>query len=339
MACTSVSIHRKNSRDWLELPSELAASILVRLGAIHMLLTARKVCKSWRRICSEPFMWRVVNLSNADDIVFNVERVTRKAVDLSCGQLIEFNIDCFASDELLLYIADRSCQLRRLHLSSCHEITSEGFKEMVKKVPLLEELHIYDTPICKSAIEIVGHCCPQLKSFTLSTSIFTRPVWCDMYAIAIAENMPQVRHLQLSGNRITDFGLQAILENCPHVESLNIWLNVACLDHNLMRRLSHQIKNLRLSYISAKDNISEYEIYDWNSYNDDDCSGGNDISSRNHYKYGDYSGGRDINSFDYYDYGDCSGGCDIDSYNYCDYGDYSGGSDIDSPRSSYMDSD
>lgn len=111
--------------------------------------------------------------------------------------------------------------------------------------------------------------------------------------------MLELRHLQLSGNRITEDGLLFILENCPHLESLDVWLNVACVEHDLMRRLSHKIKNLRLLYLSTKDIISECETYVWDFHNDDDFSYDNDISSFNHYKSDDYSGGKDINSFDH----------------------------------------
>lgn len=109
MACTSIPAlpSTENSVDWLELPRELTASILVRLGAPYILLSARKVCKSWRQICSEPFMWQVVDMRNACDIYLKFEEAVRLAVDLSAGQLKEFSIDYFATDDLLLYIADR----------------------------------------------------------------------------------------------------------------------------------------------------------------------------------------------------------------------------------------
>lgn len=93
------------SRNWLELPPQLTESILVRLGPVYM-LTARKVCKSWRSICSDPRMWRVLDMRNSCNVDFDVYMV-RKAVDLSSGQLIEFSIDNFADNDMLLYIANR----------------------------------------------------------------------------------------------------------------------------------------------------------------------------------------------------------------------------------------
>ncbi|XP_074348293.1 putative F-box protein At4g05475 [Apium graveolens] len=94
---------------------------------------------------------------------------------------------------------------------------------MVKKLPLLEELHLYCVDISKEAIEVAGRCCPQLKSFTLNNHDYECPhIGCDEDALAIAKFMPGLRHLQLLGNNITNDGLRVILENYPHLELLDI---------------------------------------------------------------------------------------------------------------------
>ncbi|KAK1391438.1 F-box domain-containing protein [Heracleum sosnowskyi] len=97
----------ERSRNWPELPEELTALILVRLGTVDM-ISARKVCKTWHRICSDPAMWRVVALAPCGYAYhINLTSVARKAVDLSCGQLIDISISNFGSDYLLQYISDR----------------------------------------------------------------------------------------------------------------------------------------------------------------------------------------------------------------------------------------
>ena len=95
------------------------------------------------------------------------------------------------------------------------------------------------------------------RTFKLSKSIndyCRKPIRCDVGALAITENMPELRHLQLSGHRITEVGLQGILDNCPHLEYLKIWLYVANLEPDLVNRLSQQIKDLRLSYLNTEKN-------------------------------------------------------------------------------------
>lgn len=97
--------------------------------------------------------------------------------------------------------------------------------------------------IYKQVIEVAGQCCPQLKSFKLINS---RRGYPD--ALAIAENMPGLHHLQLLGRKTTNHGLFAILENCPHLESLDIRLNVSDIKPDLVLRLCQQIKDVTVTY-------------------------------------------------------------------------------------------
>ncbi|KAK1391436.1 hypothetical protein POM88_010492 [Heracleum sosnowskyi] len=124
-----------------------------------------------------------------------------------------------------------SSQLRRLCLSSCNDITSKGLSEMLKELPMLEELHLEHMHVSKQAIEVAGRCYPRLKSFKLNYDGY-RHLYAglgDQNALPIAENLRGLHHLQLIGNNITIDGLLAIIETCPHLESLDIWncFNVA----------------------------------------------------------------------------------------------------------------
>lgn len=97
-------------RNWLELPPEITASIISRLGAIEILTTAEKVCKAWRAICKDPLMWRTIDMRNDGDLhdmTYDLEKMCCHAVDRSCGKLVEITIEFFGSDELLKYITDR----------------------------------------------------------------------------------------------------------------------------------------------------------------------------------------------------------------------------------------
>lgn len=97
-------------RNWLELPPDLTANILHRLGAIEILESAQKVCTTWRKICKDPAMWRVIDMRNLGDLhamPYCLEKMCRHAVDRSEGQLIDINIEYFGTDELLDYIVER----------------------------------------------------------------------------------------------------------------------------------------------------------------------------------------------------------------------------------------
>lgn len=71
----------------------------------------------------------------------------------------------------------------------------------------------------------------------------------DKQAIAIAETMPKLRHLQIFGDGLTDRGLQAILNGCPDLESLDLrqCFNLT-LAGNLRQKCAERIKILHLPH-------------------------------------------------------------------------------------------
>lgn len=105
---------------------------------------------------------------------------------------------------LLFFIFCRSSQLRRLRLEDCyviryiyesvqhdHNISHKGLIQMLRNLPLLEELQLPYTEIFEKGIEIAGRYCPQLKTFTLNqiTYGYPRDSECDKQALAIAKSM------------------------------------------------------------------------------------------------------------------------------------------------------
>ena len=136
---------------------------------------------------------------------------------------------------------------------------------------LLEELSIALCSLSKEYLEAVGRCCSLLKSFKWNQQWFATfglcQTECDEEAVAIAKNMPELRHLQLIGNQLTNDGLQAILDGCPQLESLDLrkCFNVT-LSGNLGRRCAERIKNLR----HPNDSTDDYGfVADDGSFDDD----------------------------------------------------------------------
>ncbi|EFH40230.1 hypothetical protein ARALYDRAFT_917899 [Arabidopsis lyrata subsp. lyrata] len=96
--------HGGYRRNWVDLPSELTSSILLRLNIHDILNNAQKVCKLWRRVCQDPSMWTKIETrmsKNFDVWKYDLEAMCRHAVDLSRGGLLEINIEDFGSDSLL----------------------------------------------------------------------------------------------------------------------------------------------------------------------------------------------------------------------------------------------
>ncbi|KAE7996122.1 hypothetical protein FH972_000870 [Carpinus fangiana] len=195
--------------DWLELPRDVTASILVRLGAIHILKSAQTVCSSWHNLCKEPPTWHTIDMRNSgwQETFPKLQKMCQDAVDRSCGLLVDINVEYFGTNELLMHIADTSPKLKRLWVVHCCGISDEGLSQAAAKLPLLEELSISYYPLTKKALKAVGRCCPRLKSLKFNTQTQKRYEEYDEEALAIVENMSELRHLQLVGNRLTNDGL------------------------------------------------------------------------------------------------------------------------------------
>nr|GEV38092.1 hypothetical protein [Tanacetum cinerariifolium] len=202
MASTSTEPPSLSLPNWLELPPELTSSILQRLPAVEILNNTQKVCLNWRQICKDPAMWKIITITKPDDAWdadYDLVNLTKQAVHRSRGELVDINLDSFCTNELLLHISHCSSKLQTLSLRNCYSITSSGLSLAVKNLPQLENLNLYYISVPVEDIEIIGSSCPNLRSFKLNKEFRRRHIECDGDAIAIANTMPELRHLQLFG--------------------------------------------------------------------------------------------------------------------------------------------
>ncbi|XP_008225583.1 PREDICTED: putative F-box/LRR-repeat protein 23 [Prunus mume] len=171
-------------RNWLDLPWDVTVSILSRLRAVEILESAQKVCMPWRNICKDPLMWLTIDMGMGND-----------------GD----------------YVEDICGGIKRLRLVSCDLIFDKGLSEVASKLTLLEELEISLCHLSDTSIKVVGRSCPLLKSFKLNgrwskyKGVDCLPYEHDEEALARAGTMSGLHHLQLFGNRLTNYGFRKIL--------------------------------------------------------------------------------------------------------------------------------
>ncbi|KAJ0615587.1 putative F-box domain, leucine-rich repeat domain superfamily, F-box-like domain superfamily [Helianthus annuus] len=211
----------QTTRNLLELPSDLTMNILQRIGVVDILENAQKVCTAWREICKDPAMWRVVYMvCFSGQSRTTCQEMCKHVVDRSQGQLVDLTIVNFCNDELLQYVAERSSQFRRLEIVYYF---GQTLSEALKKLSLLEELILVKIKMSQKDIEAVGCNCPLLKTLVLNEKAFdVSDGEADVVAVAIGKNLPNLTHIELIGNIITNVGLQAILDGCCHLESLDL---------------------------------------------------------------------------------------------------------------------
>ncbi|KAI3958505.1 hypothetical protein MKW92_031451 [Papaver armeniacum] len=272
--------HQEEVRNWVALPQDVLSLIFLKLGVIDILLGAQFVCSVWRKASKEPLLFRSIDARNwwglLDDDMYDMQKIVREAVDRSCGQLVDFSMARFGSNELLAYIADKSGSLRCLRLVFCYRIRCDALINMAKKAVLLEELDICYCTFSGDKLDMfktVGKACPQLKSFRLNYRGYMGPDReCDDEALAIAGNMPQLHHLHLFGNKLTNVGLKAILDGCLHLESLDLR---QCFNVNLEGDLLKSCGDRLIKVKLPRDSTDDYEFddtfddgYDYLSYTD-----------------------------------------------------------------------
>ncbi|KAH6793147.1 hypothetical protein C2S52_003624 [Perilla frutescens var. hirtella] len=259
---SSSSAEVQVSPPWTQLPSDLTANILQRLGSVEILKSARKVCATWWKVCQDPAMWRVIKIISAEDNQWECTTMCRCAVDRSQGQLIDLTIAYFGDGELLQYIVDRSSRLRRLTVACCYNISGTALTDSVKKLAELEELRLFIPSILAADIETIGISCPKLKSFTfnqcqlehlLSEFEPVGTISSNEDALAIAKSMPNLCCLRLCANKLDNEGLLAILDGCPHLKSLDLRQCFGVdIGGPLANRCWEQIKDLRVPSVSMQ---------------------------------------------------------------------------------------
>ncbi|CAL5090444.1 unnamed protein product [Urochloa decumbens] len=228
-------------RDWAGLPPELISCILHKLDHVQIMLGADKVCRSWRRAArDEPELWRRIDMRGYGDLshrdLADLNQMAMDAVLRSKGQCEAFWGDRAGdSSDFLSFLADQVPLLRSLILISCDELSYGGLWVAIERFTQLEELELSECEYVshEGVFEVVSKACPRLKHFRYSHKprYYESCFWCDhrdnnsesegREAIAIA-TMLELRSLQLVYSRITNEVLMAILDNCSHMESLNI---------------------------------------------------------------------------------------------------------------------
>ncbi|XP_047321196.1 F-box protein SKIP19-like [Impatiens glandulifera] len=171
-----------------KLPIDVSVAILQKVGTIDILLNVQLVCVLWRKICLDPIIWRSIDIHNI-------------------GKLCNLPDFLVTSDDLpydvhkLTQVAiDRNCgQLVNINL------------EYIGNDHLLE--YITDT----------GEWCDEISFIRYEEDYdYDDGIDPNFAALAISRTMPQLQHLNLIGNGLTNEGLQSILDSCPRLESLDL---------------------------------------------------------------------------------------------------------------------
>ena len=142
-----------------------------------------------------------------------------------------------------------SSTLKSVRLIACTFVWGQSLATLAARCPLLEEIECSHHKMSADFFKYVGIVRPQLKRLRVHMPYFDYDAMEDemkehhdededddeyeepfeqwearrnVDAFAIAENMHELRLLQISGNNLTNKGVYAILDGCPHLECLDL---------------------------------------------------------------------------------------------------------------------
>jgi hypothetical protein len=101
---------RTTGPNWFDLPSDLTANILQRLGTFEIQKSACRVCPQWWNVCKDPLMWRTIHMRctrNSPNAYLNLAEICCNAIKRSSGHLEDIYIERFCTSDLLKFIADK----------------------------------------------------------------------------------------------------------------------------------------------------------------------------------------------------------------------------------------
>ncbi|PIA30460.1 hypothetical protein AQUCO_05500022v1 [Aquilegia coerulea] len=234
------------------MPGDIMIIIFLKIDTVDLLTHVQFVCSSWKKLAKEPRLFHTIVIPKAlARHTCNVKDLAKEAVDRSCGELLEFYNENYCGDDLLLYVVNESKSLRSFRVCHGSNICGDIILELARKHPLLEELE-FSERFRYYGIDIVfkevGHSCLRLKRFTLTLGgeFFGDCEIINDIALAIAENIPQLHCLRLSGE-FSGVGCKAILDGCSKLECLDHRkFNFNVLEQNLLKNFVGKIKDLRL---------------------------------------------------------------------------------------------
>ncbi|KAI5075725.1 hypothetical protein GOP47_0009801 [Adiantum capillus-veneris] len=255
---------------WAEMLPDALAKIFNHLSLKEMLCTIPCVCRYWQCVSQDAACWQNIDLLewSSDKQPKIVDRMLLLLVNRSQGGLRRVCVPNLKNDSMLQLIASSGSQLEVLRIQDSFA-SEECLCEVAPKLSNLTYLDISGRFPSGALIESFGKHCKLITRLNLNMRLNVRESKsCDVAALAIAQHMQQLQHLEMAYGLLSIDGLKALLENCRDLQHLDLR---GCwhldMEESLVSEATKRIK-VFLSPVVEDDiyDISDYDI----DYEDDD---------------------------------------------------------------------
>lgn len=136
--------HESVGRTWKDIDTDILVKIFESFNIFELTSGIAHVCRTWRLACSDPMLWKTLDLTLLESNYIKIPlepyvyvdrlsdqtltRVLKIALSLSRGNVhtLIFHLNLYLPDHLLTYTAERQVKFHSLfaHVSSCLYVTT-----------------------------------------------------------------------------------------------------------------------------------------------------------------------------------------------------------------------
>ncbi|CAN0902734.1 F-box/LRR-repeat protein At3g48880 [Linum grandiflorum] len=221
-------------RRWEDLDTDILVKIFQSFDIFELTSGLAHVCSSWRMACSDPLLWKTLDLSimKSNFIKIPLEpyvyvdgrsdkkltRLLRISLNLGQGSIrsLIFHFNLYVSDEQLTYTAERSPHLKRLVLPAWNRIKKTGICTAIRSWKELESLTM---PSIANPPYLIDEIAKNCRNFSELKVMGPFDVF---FASTLVSYLSRLKVLSLRCSMIPKEALIIILDGLPYLEVLNI---------------------------------------------------------------------------------------------------------------------
>lgn len=247
------------------------------------------VCKPWKLVSHDPLFYLSLDLRSFQRCG-SIDDLLQLLLSRSQGRLLHITVPTLYRSRSLYLLPHGAPLLEKLHIPEC-KVDNKWAKFAAPLMPNLMDLNFNycSDKLSFKGLEAFGRSCKKITHLRRNRWIedersdgltgyylydredigypYLYGGATDREAMAIAEYYPNLKHLELQGNWLTEKGLEAIMSKCPLLEYLDLEGCPYLEDEKLMEECKSRLK----VFVEPGDYYNDGSSY-IESYNYSDCS-------------------------------------------------------------------